>query len=291
MRYEGPIYRPPSEAYSLLVQATVGCPHNKCTFCMVYKQGPKFKVRPVEEIVADLETARQRYGAMVRSLFLPAGNTIAMPTASLIAVLEAAWRIFPSLSRVTVYGSSKYILEKGPDDLKRIARAGLTRVHVGLESGDDEVLRRIKKGAAMQEQITAGGMLREAGIENSSYVILGIGGKARTREHALHTAKALNAIAPDFVRLRTLVPKVNTPLLKEVERGDFEMLGPHEVLQETRQLIESLEGETEITSDHYTNYIDLRGRLPGDKGLLLKKIDQALELEESRFRPFFVGTE
>jgi radical SAM superfamily enzyme YgiQ (UPF0313 family) len=258
---------------------------------MVYKKGPKFKVRPVEEIVADLEEAAERYGRQVRSLFLPAGNTIAMPTPSLVAVLEAARRIFPSLQRVTVYGSSRYILEKGEADLARIARAGLTRVHVGLESGDDEVLRRIKKGAGKQDQIAAGRLLRAAGIENSSYVVLGIGGRERSLEHARQTAEALNAIEPDFVRLRTFVPKVNTPLLKEVERGSFVMLGPHEVLLETRRLIEALQAQTELVSDHYTNYVNLHGRLPQDKPSLLSRIDEALELDESRFRPFFVGTE
>jgi radical SAM superfamily enzyme YgiQ (UPF0313 family) len=160
-----------------------------------------------------------------------------------------------------------------------------------LESGDDEVLRRIKKGADRQEQIAAGRMLRSAGIENSSYVVLGIGGRERSMEHARQTAAALNAIEPDFVRLRTFVPKENTPLLKEVERGSFGMLGPHGVLRETRRLIEALEAQTELVSDHYTNYVNLHGRLPGDKASLLSRIDEALELDESRFRPFFVGTE
>ena len=145
MRYEGPIYRPPSEADSLLVQATVGCPHNKCTFCMVYKKGPPFRVRPVAEIKKDLQKASTSYGARVRSLFFPAGNTIAMPTEALSEVCRYSKALFPALERITVYGSSKYIHQKGPGDLSRLRAAGLNRIHVGLESGDDAVLRSVKK--------------------------------------------------------------------------------------------------------------------------------------------------
>ena len=150
MRYDGPIYRPPSEADSLLVQATVGCPHNLCTFCMVYKDGVKFKVRPVSEIKADLIEAAATHGSRVRTLFFPAGNTIAMPVAALAAICRYSYALFPRLERITVYGSSQYIHRKGPDQLQTLAQAGLGRIHVGVESGDDVILTRIKKGAAAQ---------------------------------------------------------------------------------------------------------------------------------------------
>lgn len=291
MRYEGPIYRPPSEADSLLIQATVGCPHNKCTFCMVYKQGPPFKVRPVAEIKADLEQAREFYGDRVRTLFFPAGNTIAMSTPALVEICRISRELFPRLERLTVYGSSQYIYRKGLVQLQELAAAGLKRIHVGLESGDDEILRRVKKGSTAAIQIAAGQMVRQAGIELSDYVILGLGGRERSREHITATAAALNAIAPDFIRLRTLVPKINTPLLQEVLEGRFQLLGPHGILRETYQLISLLTIPTLITSDHYTNYLNIYGRLPEDREAMLAQIEAALQRPENTFRPFFIGTQ
>jgi radical SAM superfamily enzyme YgiQ (UPF0313 family) len=141
MKYEGPIYRPPSEAHSLLIQATVGCPHNKCTYCMVYKKGPPYRARSVEEISEDIDEASRTYGTAVRTLFFPAGNTIAMPTETLAAICRLARKRFPRLERITVYGSSRYIAEKGPRALAVLREAGLNRIHVGMESGDDEVLK------------------------------------------------------------------------------------------------------------------------------------------------------
>jgi radical SAM superfamily enzyme YgiQ (UPF0313 family) len=291
MRYEGPIYRPPSEADSLLIQATVGCPHNRCTFCMIYKDGIRFKIRPVEEIKADLRQARSAYGAGIETLFMPAGNTMAMPTDALCEICRFAKEVFPSLKRITVYGSSQYIYKKGPADLKRLATAGLSRIHVGLESGDDVILKRIKKGTHSAEQITAGQWVMAAGIQLSVYVILGIGGKERTVSHAKETARVLNAINPDFIRLRTFVPKVNTPMLEDVQTGVFVMLGPHEVLRETQSLIKELTVTSQLTSDHYTNYINLDGKLPDKKQLLLQQLEIALQRSEETFRPFFIGNQ
>ena len=289
MHYEGPIYRPPSEANSLLVQATVGCPHNRCTFCMVYKNGPRYRVRPVADIIADLDEARTLHGSGISTLFFPAGNTVAMPTDALCRICSHAHRIFPHLARITVYGSSQYIHLKGPDDLKRLADAGLGRIHVGLESGDDVVLRRIKKGTTANQQIEAGQWTMAAGIQLSLYVVLGIGGAARTLAHATRTADAINCIAPNFIRLRTFVPKIHTPLLKMVERGAFKMLGPHGVLKEAATMIRRLEAASLLTSDHYTNYINLEGRLPESRNHLLAHIDKALKRPEADFRPFFIG--
>ncbi len=291
MRYEGPIYRPPSEADSLLIQATVGCPHNRCTFCMVYKNGLRYKVRDVKEIKTDILTARDRYGDHVRTLFFPAGNTIAMKTADLCEILSFAKKVFLNLERITVYGSSQYIHKKGPQDLKRLAEAGLSRIHVGLESGDDVILKKIKKGTTQKEQIEAGRWVMDVGIELSLYVILGIGGRVRTGPHATETTNVLNEIEPDFIRLRTFVPKINTPLLADVQNGSFKMLGPHEVLQETALLINGIQVSSYLTSDHYTNYINIEGRLPEDKNKLLEKIGFALKRNKESFRSFFIGTE
>ncbi len=290
MRYEGPIYRPPSEADSLLIQATLGCPHNKCAFCMVYKKGPRYGVRPVADIVEDLHEAKKAYGPGVRSLFLPAGNTIAMPTDDLAAVCASAREVFPELERITVYGSSQYIVEKGAEGMRRLRDAGLARIHVGLESGDDEVLKRVKKGADKACHVEAGRLVKDAGMELSLYVVLGLGGQALTREHAIGTADALNAIEPHFIRLRTFLPKVDTLMLRAVKSGEFEMLSPHGVLRETRLMIERLDVSSgRLESDHYTNYADLFGDLPDDKPRLLKDIDRHLARPESGFRPVYVG--
>ncbi len=292
MRYEGPIYRPPSEAFSLLIQATVGCPHNKCSFCMIYKQGPRYKVRPTAEVMADIDRAAAEGWGEVDSLFLPAGNTIAMPAEDLAAICRHARAVLPKLKRITVYGSSAYVVKKTPRELEMLAEAGLSRIHVGLESGDAEVLRRVKKGCTPLEHVQAGRMILEAGLELSLYVVLGLGGKELTRRHALNTAAVINEIGrPDFIRLRTLVPKINTLLLHQIKKGRFELLGPHEVLRETRLLLDNLTASAWLTSDHYTNYLDLSGRLPEDKPRLIDEIEAALSRPASSFREMFIGTQ
>jgi radical SAM superfamily enzyme YgiQ (UPF0313 family) len=258
---------------------------------MVYKKGPPFRVRAVKQICEDIEEARRVYGDRVRTLFFPAGNTIAMPMEALAAICRFARKQFPFLERITVYGSSQYIARKSLEELRILREAGLNRIHVGLESGDDEVLQRVKKGTSASEQVEAGRAVKEAGMELSEYVVLGLGGQDRTREHALATAEVLSAIEPDFVRLRTLVPKINTLLLHQIKKGRFELLSPHQVIAETRQFIENLKGSTTVTSDHYTNYINLAGSLPEEKERLLEKIDEALTWDESQFRPFLVGTQ
>jgi len=258
---------------------------------MVYKNGPRYRARPVPDIKKDIMNAKKIYVPHVRTIFLPAGNTIAMNTEDLADVCRFAWTTFTNLERITVYGSSQFIHKKGPDKLRKLADSGLGRIHVGLESGDDVILKHIRKGTHAEEQIEAGKWLMDAGIELSMYVILGIGGRKRTHEHAKETARVINEISPDFVRLRTFVPKINTPILDDVLSGHFEMLTPHGVLRETKRLLEAVTAKTLLTSDHYTNYSNLRGRLPQDRPRLLKEIRHALEQDESDFRPFFIGTE
>jgi len=289
MRYEGPIYRPPSEADSLLIQATIGCPHNRCSFCMIYKKRPGFKVRDISEIKEDILKAREYYGPCVRTIFFPDGNTIAMKTDDLCEICFFAGEVFPDLERITVYGSAQFIHKKGLKGLKRLAEAGLSRIHVGLESGDDVILKQIKKGTNSLEQVEAGRWVMDADIELSLYVILGIGGKERTKFHAKETANVLNKIAPDFIRLRTFVPKINTPLLEDVQNGTFQMLDPHEVLEETLSLIKGIRVSTYVTSDHYTNYINVEGRLPDEKERLFREIEESMERDQKSFRPFFIG--
>lgn len=289
MRYEGPIYRPPSEANSLLVQTTMGCPHNRCTFCLVYKNGPKYKVREVSEIKEDMQEAADDYKQSVQTLFFPAGNSIAMKTDDLAEICTFARQIFPNLQRITVYGSSQYIYKKGPEEMKKLGEAGLSRIHVGMESGDDVILKQIKKGTDSLKTIAAGKYTMDAGIELSLYVILGIGGTKRTNQHVKETVRVLNEISPTFIRLRTFIPKKNTALLEDVIEKRFEMLGPHQILEETKAIIQGLKVDSYLASDHYTNYINVEGRLPESKAVMVQKIDIALTQDESTFRPFFIG--
>ena len=291
LRYEGPIYRPPSEANSLLVQATIGCPWNKCTFCMVYKNGPKFKIRPVKEIKEDLLWARNNYGSSIETVFFPSGNTIIMKTDDFVEILKYTKKLFPNLKRITIYGSAQYIARKGLDDLKKIANAGLSRIHVGLESGDDEVLKSVKKGSTKEIQIKAGKLVKQAGIELSEYVVLGLGGKKRTKQHIKETVDVLNQINPEFIRIRTFLPKINTPILEQIKSGDFQILSPHEALQETYNLIKGLKVTSQIYSDHYTNYIQVNGKLPEDKDNMIKTIKNAIKRNEKSFREVYIGTE
>lgn len=258
---------------------------------MVYKKGPLYRARPVKEICEDIDEACDLYRGKVESLFFPAGNSIAMPTRDLATICRYSKTKFRGLQRITVYGSSPYIAKKGAADLATLREAGLSRIHVGLESGDDEVLKRVKKGTNASEQIKAGKMVIEAGMELSEYVVLGLGGVEMSESHALKTAEAINEIEPHFVRLRTLVPKINTLLLHEIKKGRFQLLSPYQVLQETRLLLENLQCRTILTSDHYTNYLDLSGNMPAEKDRLLGEIDSALNWDPDRFRAFFIGTQ
>ncbi|WP_054695417.1 radical SAM protein [Syntrophomonas palmitatica] len=289
MRYEGTVYRPPSEAQSLLIQATIGCPHNKCTFCPMYK-GTKFRLRDVAEIIEDLNSARAYYGEYIYSLFFPDGNTIIMKTDQLLEIFSHARSLFPHLQRITVYGSARYINKKSEKDLLRLKEAGLSRVHTGMESGDDVVLARIQKGTSSEEIISAGKKLKEAGIETSEYYLTGIGGRDRTQEHAINSARVLSAFSPDFIRIRTYVPIPGTPLYDDYKNGLFQLLTPHEALQEIRLLVENLVCEnTMVLSDHVANYWNISGLLPRDREAMLESVDQALQIDESRFRPAHIS--
>lgn len=285
MRYEGTVYRPPSEADSLLIQATIGCPHNKCTFCSMYKQ-TSFKIRPVEDIKEDLRSARQYYGQFVESLFFPDGNTIIMKTAQLIEIFSYARELFPHLKRITVYGSARFVNKKTVDELRQLKAAGLSRIHTGMESGDDVTLERIRKGTTAAEIIQAGLKLKEAGIDTSEYYLVGIGGLDRWREHAVESARVLSSFSPDFIRLRTFVPVPGTPIYEEYKAGDFKLLTPHQALKEIELLINHLQCEgSRVLSDHISNYWNINGYLPDDREEMLAEIKTALQVPENRFRP------
>ena len=214
-----------------------------------------------------------------------------MKTEDFIEILEYTKQLFPNLERITVYGSSQYIARKGLKDLKRIGKSGLSRIHVGLESGDDTVLGHVKKGSTSDVNVKAGKMVKQAGIELSEYVVIGLGGKKWTKEHIDGTVDVLNKINPDFIRIRTFLPKINTPILEEIESGEFQVLSPHEALRETYRLIENLKVTSKVFSDHYTNYIGVNGKLPEDRESMLGIIKNGLKRDENSFREIYIGNQ
>jgi radical SAM superfamily enzyme YgiQ (UPF0313 family) len=285
MRYEGIVYRPPSEAGSLIIQATLACPHNKCAFCAMYK-GRKFHVRPMSEILEDLDLALEVYGSDgVRTIFLADGNTAVLPTDKLVTIGEAARERFPGLARITLYGSAKFLVKKSQEQWRRVAGAGITRIHSGLESGDAETLEAIHKGVTPEQAVQAYNHVMGAGIELSVYLMVGVAGAERWHEHATGSADVLNQAPPDFIRLRTFVPAPDTPWHDRWRDGKLTLLSAHQALEETRLLVERLEGPTTLLSDHVSNFLDIRGRIPRDKRAMLAGIDEALAWPANRFRP------
>jgi radical SAM superfamily enzyme YgiQ (UPF0313 family) len=251
----------------------------------MYK-GTRFRLRPVHEIKEDLAMARDYYGDGIYSIFFPDGNTIIMKTDQLEEIFLYAKELFPRLQRITVYGSARYINKKSLADLQRLKAAGLTRIHTGMESGDDVTLERINKGVTSTQIVEAGLKLKQAGLQTSEYYLVGIGGLERTREHALESARVLSQFSPDFIRLRTFVPVPNTPLYEDYHQGKFKLLSAHQALQEIRLLVEHLECENSmVLSDHVSNYWDVQGMIPADREDMLASIDHALQIDEKRFRP------
>ncbi len=289
MRYEGVVYRPPSEANSVLIQATIGCPHNKCTFCSMYKE-TRFRIRSVEDIKEDLRMAREYYGEWVESLFFPDGNTMAMKTDHLLSIFGYASELFPHLERITVYGSARFVNRKSESDLLNLRESGLRRVHTGMETGDDFLLEKICKGTSSAGIIEAGLKLKAAGIASSEYYLAGIGGKQYTEQHAINSARVLSAFSPEFIRIRTFIPQPGTPIYSEYESGELQLLSAHEAIKEVRMLVENLEcqGST-LLSDHVSNFVNAQGVLPEAKPAILHRIERVLQIDESRFRLPHVG--
>jgi radical SAM superfamily enzyme YgiQ (UPF0313 family) len=290
LTYELPPIRPPSEARSLLVRAMRGCPWNYCTFCAVYKNLPrKGMQRTVDEVKGDIDALRagademRRLGHLVepRTAFLADSNAIIVKTDDLVEIIVHLRESFPSIERVTSYARAKTILRKDAADLRRLRDAGLGRLHMGLESGDDEVLARVRKGATSQDMIDAGRKAMDCGFELSEYVMPGLGGWERTRQHAENTASVLNATNPDYVRVRPLMVTPDTPLYEEYRQGKFFPMDPIEMLDELRRMVQALQMTGNICFDHFMNAPIFRQdwegyRLPDDKEHLLSLMDQAL---------------
>jgi histone acetyltransferase (RNA polymerase elongator complex component) len=315
----GPI-RPPSEAYSLLIRVTRNCPWNRCKFCPIYK-GTKFQLRPFEEIKQDIDTAgsirdeiielaRQSFGgdirraaAMVyngastdasrnvalwlyaggRNAFLQDANTLIMKTPDLVRVLKYLRETFPVIDRITTYARSKTASQKTLSELKELREAGLSRIHMGVESGSDAVLAFLDKGVTAADHIAGGKNVVASGISLCTYVMPGAGGKQMWREHALETARVLNEIAPDFIRLRTLTVQPRMLLHEDVISGAFIRLTDEEIVAEIKLFTESLDCQSRVVSDHMMNLLpEVEGKLPGDKEKILAVIERfrALPPEE-----------
>jgi len=274
--YDFPPFRPPSEANSLLLRVTRGCPWNRCSFCSMYKT-VKFEIRDLDEIKSDIEMAKELYGDRVETVFIGDSNSLTIKTETLVQVLNSLYASFPHLERVTSYARAKTLAKKPMVDLEKIRQAGLTRLHVGLETGDRELLREIEKGATPEEMIEAGRKSKKAGFEFSLYVLLGIGGEEKWENHARGTADVLNQIDPHFIRVRTFIPQPNSPLYEAMEEGRFRLPSPETILKETKLLLEELHVTSHFLSDHISNLLPLHGKLPEDKGKMIQMIDEALE--------------
>lgn len=271
MNYEGTIYRPPSEAGSLLIQATIGCAWNKCTFCDMYKD-KAFRVRSLADIVRDLRESAV-YRDRIRRIFLCDGNALAISTQDLAELLETIRTLYPDLEGVRAYASARDILGKTPRELKLLASLGLDMLFIGLESGSDSVLRKVNKGITKQQMIDAAHLLHEAGIRQSVSIIAGLGGEEAWQEHIRETADALNSMQPDFLGMLVLYVGSDAELYQEIRRGSFRLPSASQVMDEMRLLLQSLILDNcYFTSAHISNYLHVKGRLPQDKEQLLAQI-------------------
>ena len=275
IRYEGDVYRPPSEARSLIVQATIGCSGNGCAFCSMYKE-KQFRLRPVAEVLEDLERGRALYGRVER-IFLADGDALICPTADWLEILAAIRRLFPECTRVGAYASPKSALLKSPAELREIREAGLGIAYMGLESGSDKVLKTMCKGCSAVQIIEAGLKLREAGLKLSVTAINGLGGPKDMEEHAVKTGEAFSQMKPDYIGLLTLMVEPAAPLYTWVRDGSFTLLSPEQVLEETRLILEHCDSEGSLfRANHASNYLSLGGTLNRDRAALIAKIDSAL---------------
>ena len=276
MRYEGDIYRPPGEWKSYLLQATVGCSNNTCTFCNMYRD-KKFHIRPMADILEDIRMAKAYYGD-VRRVFLCDGDAIIMRTADLITILDTLYATFPSLEKVTTYAGPRSTLTKTPEELKLLREHGLARAYLGVETGSDTLLRQIKKGVDARQMLEAGTRLREAGMDLWVMILLGLGGRDGSEQHILDTAAMMNEMKPRHLSALTLTLYPGTELYADYRAGKFQPITPMDSLREARLLVEKLEVDPlHFTCDHASNYVPLKGSLPEDRGDFLTRLDRALE--------------
>jgi radical SAM superfamily enzyme YgiQ (UPF0313 family) len=286
MRYVGNIFRPPSEADSLLLQATIGCSHNRCAFCAMYRD-KRFRVRPLENVLEDVESARLYYGPDVRRAFLCDGNALILPTPHLLRILTALEQAFPGLQRVGVYANARDLVSKSVSDLRELVAHKLSIFYLGLESGSDAILRQIDKGATAGEMVAGVKHGMAAGMKSSVIYLLGLGGRRQWRENAIESAKAVSQMTPNYLSALTVTVVPGTPLARELESGEFELPEPAEFAAELRLFLEHVEVKaTVFRSNHASNYVPLAGRLPKDKGRLIAELTDAIR--RHRFKPEYL---
>lgn len=320
----GPI-RPPSEAESLLVRITRNCSWNRCTFCPVYKDA-KFSFRPVEHVLKDIDTvqkcvelilearvsgqspsgaltdsgindlnaqhiAYQFVSGGMKSIFIQDGNSLILKPADIIRILKRLKEVFPMVERITSYARSQTIVKISDENLKEMAESGLNRIHIGMESGSDKVLKLVHKGTDKATQILAGQKVKKAGIQLSEYYMPGLGGKSMSRENAQETADALNQINPDFIRLRTLAMPSAAPLTQNFRAGDFDKMGEVDTARELLLFLKSLCGITStVRSDHVLNlFPEVDGVLPDDKERMMQPVRDFLDLDPEEQLLFCIG--
>ena len=274
MRYYGSVYRPPSEARSLIVQVTYGCSHNTCAFCSMYKE-KHFAIRPLEEVLEDFHTARQVY-PHVEKVFLADGDALVRKAGELYTILDTVRELFPECRQITSYASPASIRIRTEEELRTLREKGLSMVYMGLESGCDEVLKRMRKGNTAADIVAMGQKVRRCGIALSVTAITGLGGPELLERHAIETAQAFNAMNPEYIGMLTLMVEEGTPLYDWVHDGSFQLLTQPEVLRETRLLVEHLDTPGSVfRMNHASNYLVLKGTLNQDQGAMLDQIDYA----------------
>lgn len=276
MVYEGTVYRPPGEWRSFLLQATIGCSHNGCTFCGMYKD-KKFRIRPTEDILRDIEEASQEYDRYEK-IFLCDGDAIIIKTPELLKILEKLKKCFPHARLISTYAGPKSTLTKSLSELKELKDAGLGRAYLGVESGSDYVLKHTNKGVDAATMFEAGHRLVEAGIDLWAIILVGLGGVDGSNEHILATADIINRMKPNHLSSMNYTPVPGTKLYDEVVNGSFKVLDARQSLMETKKLIDNITVEKlHFTSDHASNYLPIKGTLTEDKERLSAMLESAIE--------------
>jgi len=287
MEYEGIVIRPPSEAESLILQVTLGCSHNRCTFCPTYK-GRRFRIKDLDRVKEEIDEMAP-YGPF-RKVFLADGDALIIPQDKLIAILQCLKEKLPGLRRVGIYGNAKSILRKSVEQLRALKALKLGIVYLGVETGDQALLEKVRKGASYGQMVEAGRRVKEAGITLSATVLLGLGGVEHGQQHALATAKILSDIDPDFASALTLMVVPGTPLHEEMKSGRFQLPAPFQLLEELGTVIAHARfTNCYFTSNHASNYLPIKARLPRDKEAVVRLIHKVVSSQDpSRLRPEFL---
>jgi radical SAM superfamily enzyme YgiQ (UPF0313 family) len=286
MRYEGKVYRPPSEGRSYILQATIGCSHNLCTYCDMYRE-VGYRERPLNDVLDDVSAAGQ-YHPGVEKVFVADGDPLGMNVDRWLEILKAVRTAFPNLRQLSCYATAANVLEKTPEELSRLREAGLSLLYIGPESGDDETLRRLVKGGTFGEHVDAARQAHAAGMRISAITLLGAGGTERSDEHAHETARLVTDMDPEYVSALTLTIVPGTPLHRMAEKGRFELPDVPTLLHELRTIVdEARPTDAVFRTNHASNYVPMAGRLPHDRDRIVATIDAALA-GEVPLRPEFM---